>query len=212
MFLVDFIIHIDSHLQELVSEYDVWVNGILFLIIFCETGLIIFPFLPGDSLLFAAGSLASLQGSQLDPHLLFIGLTLAGILGDSVNYWVGKEFGLTVFTSGRFRFLKQEYLDKTHAFYLKYGGKTIIIARFIPIIRTFAPFVAGIGTMPYRKFIAYNVIGAALWVGIFVYAGFYFGQLPLIQKNFKLVILAIIILSITLPIIEYLKHRSRKNR
>lgn len=212
MFLVDFIIHIDSHLQELVSEYDVWVNGILFLIIFCETGLIIFPFLPGDSLLFAAGSLASLQGSQLDPHLLFIGLTLAGILGDSVNYWVGKEFGLTVFTSGRFRFLKQEYLDKTHAFYLKYGGKTIIIARFIPIIRTFAPFVAGIGTMPYRKFIAYNVIGAALWVGIFVYAGFYFGQLPLIQKNFKLVILAIIILSITPPIIEYLKHRSRKNR
>ncbi len=212
MFLVDFIIHIDSHLQELVSEYDVWVNGILFLIIFCETGLIIFPFLPGDSLLFAAGSLASLQGSQLDPHLLFIGLTLAGILGDSVNYWVGKEFGLTVFTSGRFRFLKQEYLDKTHAFYLKYGGKTIVIARFIPIIRTFAPFVAGIGTMPYRKFIAYNVIGAALWVGIFVYAGFYFGQLPLIQKNFKLVILAIIILSITPPIIEYLKHRSRKNR
>lgn len=212
MFLVDFIIHIDSHLQELVSEYDVWVNGILFLIIFCETGLIIFPFLPGDSLLFAAGSLASLQGSQLDPHLLFIGLTLAGILGDSVNYWVGKEFGLTVFTSGRFRFLKQEYLDKTHAFYLKYGGKTIIIARFIPIIRTFAPFVAGIGTMPYHKFIAYNVIGAALWVGIFVYAGFYFGQLPLIQKNFKLVILAIIILSIILPVIEYLKHRSRKNR
>jgi len=120
---------------------------------------------------------------------------------------VGKKFGITIFTSGKFRFLKQEHLDKTHAFYLKYGGKTIIIARFIPIIRTFAPFVAGIGTMPYRKFIAYNVIGAVLWVGIFVYAGFYFGQLPLIQKNFKLVILAIIILSITPPLIEYLRHR-----
>lgn len=212
MFLVDFIIHIDSHLQQLVSEYGTWVNGILFLIIFCETGLVILPFLPGDSLLFAAGSLASLQGSQLDPHLLFVGLTLAGILGDSINYQVGKEFGLTVFTSGKFRFLKQVHLDKTHAFYLKYGGKTIIIARFIPIIRTFAPFVAGMGTMPYRKFITYNVIGAALWVGVFIYAGFYFGQLPLIQKNFKLVILAIIILSITPPVIEYLKHHSRKNK
>ncbi|MCC6916384.1 DedA family protein [Nitrosomonas sp.] len=212
MFLVDFIIHIDSHLQQLVSEYGTWVNGILFLIIFCETGLVILPFLPGDSLLFAAGSLASLQGSQLNPHLLFVGLTLAGILGDSVNYWAGKEFGLTVFTSGKFRFLKQAHLDKTHAFYLKYGGKTIIIARFIPIIRTFAPFVAGIGTMSYRRFITYNVIGATLWVGIFVYAGFYFGQLPLVQKNFKLVILAIIILSITPPVIEYLKHRSGKNK
>ncbi len=212
MFLIDFIIHIDSHLQELVSEYGIWVNGILFLIIFCETGLVILPFLPGDSLLFAAGSLASLPGSQLNPHTLFIGLCLAGILGDSVNYWVGKEFGLKVFTPERFRFLKQEHLDKTHAFYLKYGGKTIIIARFVPIIRTLAPFVAGIGTMPYRAFLAYNVIGATLWVGAFVYAGFYFGQLPLIQKNFKLVIVAIIILSITPAIIEYLKHRYEKNQ
>jgi len=212
MFLIDFIIHIDSHLRELVSEYGIWVNGILFLIIFCETGLVILPFLPGDSLLFAAGSLASLPGSQLNPHILFIGLCLAGALGDSVNYWIGKEFGLKVFTPERFRFLKQEHLDKTHAFYLKYGGKTIIIARFIPIIRTFAPFVAGIGTMPYRTFLAYNIIGAALWVGIFVYAGFYFGQLSFIQKNFKLVIVVIIILSITPPIIEYLKHRYGKNK
>lgn len=212
MFLIDFIIHIDSHLQALVSEYGIWVNGLLFLIIFCETGLVVFPFLPGDSLLFAAGSLTSLPGSQLNPHILFVGLTLAGILGDSVNYWIGKEFGLKVFTPARFRFLKQEYLDKTHDFYLKYGGKTIIIARFIPIIRTFAPFVAGIGTMPYRTFLAYNIIGAVLWVGIFIYAGFYFGQLPLIQKNFKLVIVAIIILSITPPVIEYLKHRHGKNR
>ncbi|WP_300086916.1 DedA family protein [uncultured Nitrosomonas sp.] len=212
MFLIDFIVHIDSHLQTLVSEYGTWVNGILFLIIFCETGLVVLPFLPGDSLLFAAGSLASLQGSQLNPHILFVGLTLAGILGDSTNYWIGKKFGVTVFTSGRFRFLKQEHLDKTRAFYLKYGGKTIIIARFIPIVRTFAPFVAGIGTMPYRKFITYNVIGAMLWVGLFVYAGFYFGQLPLIQKNFKLVILAIIVLSITPPVIEYFKHRLERNK
>ena len=212
MFLIDFIIHIDGHLQGLVSEYGAWVNGILFLIIFCETGLVVLPFLPGDSLLFAAGSLASLPGSQLDPHILFIGLCLAGILGDSVNYWIGKEFGLKVFTPGKFRFLKQEHLDKTHDFYLKYGGKTIIIARFIPIIRTFAPFVAGIGTMPYRTFLAYNIIGAMLWVGIFVYAGFYFGQLPLIQKNFKLVIAAIIILSITPAVIEYLKHRYGENK
>ncbi|MBE7527635.1 MAG: DedA family protein [Burkholderiales bacterium] len=212
MFLIDFIVHIDSHLQTLVSEYGTWVNGILFLIIFCETGLVVLPFLPGDSLLFAAGSLASLQGSQLNPHILFIGLTLAGILGDSTNYWIGKKFGVAVFTSRRFRFLKQEHLDKTRAFYLKYGGKTIIIARFIPIVRTFAPFVAGIGTMPYRKFITYNIIGAMLWVGLFVYAGFYFGQLPLIQKNFKLVILAIIVLSITPPVIEYFKHRLERNK
>jgi membrane-associated protein len=212
MFLIDFIIHIDSHLQELVSEYGMWVNGILFLIIFCETGLVIFPFLPGDSLLFAAGSLASLQGSQLNPHLLFVGLTLAGVLGDGINYWVGNKFGLTIFTSGKFRFLKQAHLDKTHAFYLKYGGKTIIIARFIPIIRTFAPFVAGIATMPYRTFLIYNITGAVLWVGLFIYAGFYFGQLPFIQENFKLLIVAIIILSITPPVIGYLSHRYRKNR
>lgn len=207
MFLIDFILHIDIHLQQLSSEYGLWIYGILFLIVFCETGLVIMPFLPGDSLLFAAGSLASLKDSQLSPHVLFVGLCIAGILGDSVNYWIGKRAGPKVFTSRESRFFKREYLDKTHAFYLKYGGKTIIIARFIPIIRTFAPFVAGIGTMPYRTFIAYNVVGAVLWVGIFVYAGFYFGQLPMVQQNFKLIILAIIILSITPPIIEYLKHR-----
>lgn len=210
MFLIDFIVHIDSHLQELVSEYGIWVNGILFLIVFCETGLVVFPFLPGDSLLFAAGSLASLQDSQLDPHVLFVGLCIASILGDTVNYWAGKTIGPKVFISQESRFFKREYLDKTHAFYLKYGGKTIIIARFIPIIRTFAPFVAGIGAMPYRTFILYNITGAILWVGVFVYAGFYFGQLPFIQRNFKLVILAIIILSITPPVIEYLKHRHSK--
>ncbi|SDX10646.1 DedA family protein [Nitrosomonas communis] len=212
MFLIDFILHIDKYLHELASEYGLWLYGILFLIIFCETGLVVLPLLPGDSLLFAAGSLASLPNSQLNPHFLLVGLCIAGILGDTVNYWIGKKVGPKVFISPESRFFKREYLDKTHAFYLKHGSKTIIIARFIPIIRTFAPFVAGIGTMPYRTFIVYNIIGAVLWVGLFVYAGYYFGQLAFIQKNFKFVIFAIIILSISPPIIEYLKHRYKKQR
>lgn len=210
MFLIDFILHIDKYLHELASEYGLWLYGILFLIIFCETGLVVLPLLPGDSLLFAAGSLASLPDSQLNPHFLLAGLCIAGILGDTVNYWIGKKIGPKVFISPESRFFKREYLDKTHSFYLKHGSKTIIIARFIPIIRTFAPFVAGIGTMPYRTFIIYNIIGAVLWVGLFVYAGYYFGQLAFIQKNFKFVIFAIIILSISPPIIEYLKHRYKK--
>ncbi len=210
MFLIDFILHIDRHLQQLASEYGLWVYGIVFLIVFCETGLVVLPLLPGDSLLFAAGSLASLPDSQLSPHLLFLGLSIAGILGDSLNYWIGKKIGPKVFSSQESRFFKRDYLDKTHAFYLKYGAKTIVIARFIPIIRTFAPFVAGVGKMPYRTFIFYNIIGAVIWVGSFVYAGFYFGQLPFVQTNFKLIILAIIILSIMPPVIEYLKHRFKK--
>ncbi len=172
MFLIDFILHIDRHLQQLASEYGLWVYGIVFLIVFCETGLVVLPLLPGDSLLFAAGSLASLPDSQLSPHLLFLGLSIAGILGDSLNYWIGKKIGPKVFSSQESRFFKRDYLDKTHAFYLKYGAKTIVIARFIPIIRTFAPFVAGVGEMPYRTFFLYNIIGAVIWVGSFVYAGF----------------------------------------
>jgi membrane-associated protein len=210
MFLFDFILHIDRHLHQLASEYGLWVYGIVFLIVFCETGLVVLPLLPGDSLLFAAGSLASLPDSQLSPHLLFLGLSIAAILGDTLNYWIGKKIGPKVFASQESRFFKREYLDKTHAFYLKYGAKTIVIARFIPIIRTFAPFVAGVGKMPYRTFIFYNIIGAVIWVGSFIYAGFYFGQLPFVQTNFKLIILAIIILSIMPPVIEYLKHRFRK--
>ena len=210
MFLIDFILHIDRHLHQLASEYGLWVYGIVFLIVFCETGLVVLPLLPGDSLLFAAGSLASLPDSQLSPHLLFLGLSIAGILGDTLNYWIGKKIGPKVFASKESRFFKREYLDKTHVFYLKYGAKTIVIARFIPIIRTFAPFVAGVGKMPYRTFIFYNIIGAVIWVGSFVYAGFYFGQLPFVQTNFKLIILAIIILSIMPPVIEYLKHRFKK--
>ena len=210
MFLIDFILHIDRHLHQLASEYGLWVYGIVFLIVFCETGLVVLPLLPGDSLLFAAGSLASLPDSQLSPHLLFLGLSIAAILGDTLNYWIGKKIGPKVFASQESRFFKREYLDKTHAFYLKYGAKTIVIARFIPIIRTFAPFVAGVGAMPYRTFFLYNIIGAVIWVGSFVYAGFYFGQLPFVQTNFKLIILAIIVLSIMPPVIEYLKHRFKK--
>ncbi len=210
MFLIDFILHIDRHLHQLASEYGLWVYGIVFLIVFCETGLVVLPLLPGDSLLFAAGSLASLPDSQLSPHLLFLGLSIAAILGDTLNYWIGKKIGPKVFASQEARFFKREYLDKTHAFYLKYGAKTIVIARFIPIIRTFAPFVAGVGKMPYRTFIFYNIIGAVIWVGSFIYAGFYFGQLPFVQTNFKLIILAIIVLSIMPPVIEYLKHRFKK--
>ncbi len=210
MFLIDFILHIDRHLHQLASEYGLWVYGIVFLIVFCETGLVVLPLLPGDSLLFAAGSLASLPDSQLSPHLLFLGLSIAAILGDTLNYWIGKKIGPKVFASQESRFFKREYLDKTHAFYLKYGAKTIVIARFIPIIRTFAPFVAGVGKMPYRTFIFYNIIGAVIWVGSFIYAGFYFGQLPFVQTNFKLIILAIIVLSIMPPVIEYLKHRFKK--
>ena len=179
MFLIDFILHIDRHLHQLASEYGLWVYGIVFLIVFCETGLVVLPLLPGDSLLFAAGSLASLPDSQLSPHLLFLGLSIAAILGDTLNYWIGKKIGPKVFASQESRFFKREYLDKTHAFYLKYGAKTIVIARFIPIIRTFAPFVAGVGKMPYRTFIFYNIIGAVIWVGSFVYAGFYFSASPL---------------------------------
>ena len=204
---IDLFLHLDTHLSELIAAYGTWTYAILFLIIFCETGLVVTPFLPGDSLLFAAGTFAGM--GDLHPGLLFLLLFTASVLGDSTNYWVGRYIGPRAF-SGNIRFLKREYLDKTHDFYDRHGRKTVILARFLPIIRTFAPFVAGIGTMPYTTFIVYNIVGAVLWVGTFIYAGFYFGQLPFIQQNFKLVILAIIILSITPPVIEYLKHRYKK--
>lgn len=205
--LVDFIIHIDTHLQTLASEYGLWLYGILFIIVFCETGLVVTPFLPGDSLLFAAGSLASLPGSQLDAHLLFLIFFVAAVLGDTVNYSIGHKLGPKVFDFRKSRFFNPEHLEKTHAFFEKYGGKTIIIARFIPIIRTFAPFVAGIGAMTYSRFILFNVVGALLWVGLFSYSGYYFGQLPFVQENFKFLILGIIVVSLLPPVVEYLKHR-----
>jgi membrane-associated protein len=202
--VLDFFLHLDRHLSEVISQYGTWTHLILFLIVFCETGLVITPFLPGDSLLFAAGTFAAL--GALDLRLVVVLLIVAAIIGDTVNYWVGSYIGPRAFR-GDGRFLKREYLDRTHAFYEKHGGKTIILARFIPIIRTFAPFVAGVGAMSYPKFLTYNILGAVLWVGLFVLGGYYFGNIPLVRKNFTLVILAIIILSVLPIMLETLRAR-----
>jgi membrane-associated protein len=207
--LVDFILHLDVHLNTIIQNFGVWTYLILFLIIFMETGFVITPFLPGDSLLFAAGSFAAL--GSLNVWALFITLTLAAILGDTINYWIGHYIGPRAF-SGNVRFLKKEYIDRTHDFYEKHGGKTIILARFIPIIRTFAPFVAGIGAMEYPRFFFFNVTGAILWVGLFTFGGYFFGNLPFVQDNFTIVIVAIIVISVLPGIFEFLrdKYKSRK--
>lgn len=198
----DYFIHLDVHLGELISNYGTWTYAILFLIIFCETGLVVMPLLPGDSLLFAAGTFAAL--GSLDPWILCGLLITAAILGDTVNYWIGKAIGPRAF-SGNVRFLKKEYLEKTQRFYEKHGGKTIILARFVPIVRTFAPFVAGVGTMHYPRFLAYNVIGAIVWVMMFVWLGYLFGNIPVVKERFSLVILAIIVLSVLPIVIEMYK-------
>ena len=207
--VIDFILHIDVHLATIVSQYGAWTYAILFLIIFCETGLVVTPFLPGDSLLFATGALAA--ATDLNVYLLFVLLTIAAILGDAVNYWIGKTVGEKMF-DGRIRYLRREHLDRTHAFYEKYGGKTIVIARFVPIVRTFAPFVAGMGSMSYGKFAMYNVSGAVLWIGSLLFAGFLFGNLPIVRDNFGLVIIAIIILSILPAVFEIVRGRLALNR
>lgn len=207
--LIDFILNIDIHLNELVSQYGTWVYAILFLIVFCETGLVVTPFLPGDSLMFVAGALASLPTNQLHVHLLVLSLILAAILGDASNYTIGRIFGKKLFNNPDSKIFKQSYLIKTHAFYEKYGGKTIILARFIPIIRTFAPFVAGMGHMNYRHFATYNIIGGITWVILFTYAGFLFGGLEFVQKNLKIWIAVIIVLSILPAIIEVIRNRNK---
>lgn len=204
--LISFILHIDRHLIELASQYGTWLYAILFVIVFCETGLVVTPFLPGDSLLFAAGSLTALADSAMNIHLLLLLLTSAAILGDTVNYAAGQYFGEKVFSPNA-RVLKQAYLDRTHAFFERHGGKTIVIARFVPIIRTFAPFVAGAGSMTYRHFLFYNVAGAIAWTSSFLYGGYFFGNLPFIKQNFTLVILAIIILSIMPGVFEIWRQR-----
>jgi membrane-associated protein len=203
---IDFFLHLDKHLAEIIANYGVGTNLILFLIVFAETGLVVTPFLPGDSLLFAAGTFAAL--GALDPVLLILLLSAAAILGDTVNYWVGAYIGPRAF-SGELRWLRKEHLDRTHAFYEKHGGKTIILARFIPIIRTFAPFVAGVGTMTYSRFLVYNVVGGVVWVTLFVLAGYYFGNLPAVRQNFTYVILAIIVLSVMPIVLELVKSRRR---
>ncbi|HUF69994.1 MAG TPA: DedA family protein [Longimicrobiales bacterium] len=204
--IIDFIVHVDVHLDAIIRQYGTWTYAILFLIIFAETGLVVTPFLPGDSLLFAAGTFAA-RGS-LEPAILFFLLAIAAIIGDAVNYSVGRY--LAPRAERGFRFIKKAHLDKTHAFYERHGGKTIIIARFMPIVRTFAPFVAGIGAMEYRRFAMFNVTGAILWIGLFVYAGYFFGNIPAVEHNFTLVIMAIVLLSILPGIIEYVRHRRRQ--
>ena len=206
--IIDFILHIDQHLVAIVSDYKTWTYLILFLIIFAETGFVVTPFLPGDSLLFAAGAIIAKPESGLNIFLMAGLLIVAAILGDLVNYHIGKYIGPKAF-SGRYKLLKREYLEKTEAFYNKYGGKTIIYARFVPIVRTFAPFVAGVGSMTYSRFASYNVIGAILWIVSFLFLGYFFGGIPVIKSNFTYVIFAIIIVSILPAFIEVIRGRRK---
>lgn len=203
--LIDFVLHIDQHLIELTQTYGLWIYAILFLIVFCETGLVVTPFLPGDSLLFAAGAVAALGGMNV--HIAAGLLLAAAVIGDAVNFAIGKYFGEKLFAKPDSRVFKREYLDKTHAFYEKYGGKTIILARFVPIVRTFAPFVAGMGKMHYGRFIRYNIIGALMWVGLLTYAGYFFGELPVVKNNFGLVVIGIIVVSVLPMAVEIAKAK-----
>ncbi|KAF0119716.1 MAG: Protein dedA [bacterium] len=203
--LWDFFVHLDVHMGDVIKTYGIYTYGLLFIIVFCETGLVVTPILPGDSLPFSAGTFASL--GYMDIWLLLVLLSVAAIAGDTVNYWIGHYLGTKVFQYKKSRFFNPEHLRRAHKFYEKYGGKTIIIARFVPIIRTFAPFVAGIGSMSYVRFIAYNVIGGLAWVLICVFAGYFFGNLPFVKENFSLVILAIVFISILPGVIELLRHR-----
>jgi membrane-associated protein len=208
-YIIDLFLHLDVHLREIVAQYAGWSYAILFAVIFCETGLVVTPFLPGDSLLFAAGAVAAT--GALNPWWLFLALSVAAILGDTVNNWLGHYVGPRAFT-GKVRFLKKEHLDRTHRFFEKYGGKTIILARFVPIIRTFAPFVAGIGAMSYGKFILYNIVGGIAWVGLFVFGGYLFAEIEFVQKNFSLVIIVIILISVMPMAIEYWRARRDAKR
>ncbi|MGV3346037.1 DedA family protein [Enterobacteriaceae bacterium LUAb1] len=206
-FIIDFILHIDVHLAELVAQYGLWLYAILFLILFCETGLVVTPFLPGDSLLFVAGALAALPGNDLNVLTMIIIMIIAAILGDAVNYTIGRLFGEKLFSNPHSKIFRRRYLDSTHNFYQRYGGKTIILARFVPVIRTFAPFIAGMGRMRYQHFTIYNAVGGLLWVILFTCAGYIFGDLAVVQENLKLLIVGIIIVSVIPGIIEIWRHR-----
>jgi membrane-associated protein len=213
---IDIVLHVDEYLSQIISQYGTLTYVLLFLVIFMETGLVITPFLPGDSLLFAAGTFASPalaapgEKPPLNIIVLILVLCAAAILGDTVNYWIGHAIGPRAF-SGNVRFLKKEYLDRTHEFYEKYGGKTIVLARFVPIVRTFAPFVAGVGAMSYGKFITYNVLGGVLWVLIFTLAGYFFGNLPFVQEHFELVVVAIIFISVLPMVYEFIQSKRRSS-
>jgi membrane-associated protein len=202
--LIEFVLHIDKHLFDLCAMYGVWIYGILFLIVFCETGLVVTPFLPGDSLLFAVGSLTAIGAMRVEYTIPM--LMAAALAGDNTNYWIGRKVGPKVFNKEKSRLFNKEYLERTHSFYNKYGKITIILARFLPIIRTFAPFVAGIGHMKYRVFLLFSLIGAMLWVNLFVLVGFFFGNIPFIRQNFSIVIIALIIIPGTPALIEFIRH------
>lgn len=207
--VIDIFLHVDEHLNVIILNYGTWTYALLFMIIFMETGFVVTPFLPGDSLLFAAGTFAAL--GSLEIASLFLLLFVAAVLGDTVNYWIGNRVGPPVFERN-YRFLKQEHLERTQAFYDKHGGKTIVLARFVPIVRTFAPFVAGVGTMPYGRFLTFNVFGAFIWTGIFLFLGYFFGNIPVVRQNFELVIPAIIFVSVLPMIVEYARSRGRKRQ
>lgn len=202
---MDFILHLDRYLSQFVSTYGMLTYAVLFLTVFAETGFVVTPFLPGDSLLFAAGAIAAL--GSLNIGLIVLILMVAAIAGDTVNYWIGHFLGQKIVNNPRIPFINQEHIDKTEQFYKKYGGKTIILARFVPIVRTFAPFVAGIGTMEYGKFIAFNVIGGVVWVGLFTFLGYFFGNMAFIKENFHYAIVAIVVLSVLPMIYEYIQHK-----
>lgn len=210
-FLLDFVLNIDRHLVEIISDYHKWTYLILFLIIFCETGLVVTPFLPGDSLLFVAGALTALPDVPLEVNVLALLLFVAAASGDLCNYMIGFSLGKRLFSNPNSRIFKQSYLDKTHDFYRKYGNKTIVIARFVPIARTFAPFVAGMGRMNYFHFMLYNLVGGALWVAAFVYCGYFFGDLPFVQDNLKLLIVAIIFISLLPAVVEVIRAKLKNH-
>lgn len=208
--ILPYFLHLDDKLEEVIRTYGVWTYAILFVVIFAETGLVVTPFLPGDSLLFAAGIFAA-RGS-LSLSVLFLLLAVSAVLGDAVNYAAGKYFGPKVLKNPNSRIFKKEYLDKTHAYFEKYGGKTIIIARFVPIVRTFAPFVAGVGTMTYSRFFMFNVVGAILWVAVCLFAGRFLGEIDFVKKNFEIAVLLIILVSVMPMVIEFMKARAEKKR
>ncbi len=206
--LVELFLHLDKHLGELTAQYGTFTYAILFFVIFAETGFVFTPFLPGDSLLFAIGTLTAL--GSLNVYFCFLLVVVAALSGDNMNYWIGHFLGAKILKKNSGRFIKKEYLDKTHAYFEKYGGKTIIIARFVPIVRTFTPFTAGIGRMNYLKFISYSITGAVLWSGLLIFAGYYFGNLPFIKQNFSLAILAVIFISILPAIIEIVRAKFKQ--
>lgn len=210
--MLDFILHIDQHLIALTAQYGIWIYAILFLIVFCETGLVVTPFLPGDSLLFAAGAVASASAGTLNVHIIVAVLLAAAILGDASNFEIGKHFGEKLFSRPDSKIFKPEYLAKTHAFYEKYGGKTIILARFVPIVRTFAPFVAGMGKMHYGHFLRYNIIGALAWVVSLTYLGYAFGNVPLVKNNFGVLVIGIVLVSVIPMAVELIRAQLNKDK